>query len=114
MPETLIEGSQSPLVSGLVARFGPGVPWQPEPGEPTTAWALEQIGLVWAPAAWQESHLRAIWRGRCAGWARPVVVLAPSRDSGKARVLGPQDPQAPVRELPVEPLLRLSGACLSK
>lgn len=100
-----LESNSTSVLPELHARFGPGSSWKPDQLPAATAWPLQQFDLVWASEARQDSQIRALWRARSAGGAKPVVVLAPG--SGKVRVLGPQDPQAPIRSLPLEPLLRL-------
>ena len=53
-----------------------------------------------------ETALRRLWEDRKGRQAFAVILLAPSNDSAKVRVIGPQAAR-PVRELPAGPVLAL-------
>ena len=62
--------------------------------------------LLWSGDAASEVELRRLWEARKGHQAFPVVLLAPSEDTSKVRVAGPQEAR-PVRELPVSRVLEL-------
>lgn len=91
----------------LESALGPGTTWRPEDDSVAMVWLLENFDVVFVDEQVRDSALRSVWRARSGGGARPVVVLTQSADEQKIRVLGPQDPQSPVRDLPFGALLAL-------
>jgi len=91
----------------IQSRLGPGAPWQPEQGLMATVWPLQSFDLVWLPDHHRDSDLRSVWYARSKSGAQPVIVVTPSEQQDKVRVLGPQDPQTPVRTIPLITLLQL-------
>ena len=61
---------------------------------------------MWAAGPLTETALRRLWEDRKGHHAFAVILLAPSDDSAKVRVIGPQAAR-PVRELPAGPVLAL-------
>ena len=98
---------QHPVVSQLQSKLGPGASWQSEQGLATIAWPLQSFDLLWTDDLGKDSILRALWHARSKGGAQPVIVIAPSAQEDKVRVLGPQDPQTPIRTVPLTTLLQI-------
>ena len=92
----------------LEAAFGPGRGWTSQAGHSATVWETPAYHLLWSDDATSE-ELRRLWEARKGRQAYPVVSLAPSDDTSKIRVAGPQDAR-PVRELPAGRVLDLLEA----
>jgi len=107
MAEERTIASQVPVESQLRAALGPGSLWHTDQGATATVWPLQNFDVLWAPDAARDSDLRSVWRARSGGGAQPVLTIAPSPQIDRVRVLGPQDPQAPIRNLPLTILLQL-------
>ena len=90
----------------LEATFGLGRDWTSQAGQSATVWETPAYHLLWFDDAASDVELRRLWEARKGRQAYPVVLLAPSDDSNKVRVAGPQDAR-PVRELPVSRVLDL-------
>ena len=90
----------------LEAVFGPGRDWRPSQSASATAWESPTYHLLWSDQANSESALRRLWEARKGLQAFAVVALAPSDDSSKVLVAGPQYAR-PVRELPNERVIDL-------
>ena len=90
----------------LEAVFGPGRDWRPSQSASATAWESPTYHLLWSDQAHSESALRRLWEARKGLQAFAVVALAPSDDSSKVLVAGPQY-AGPVRELPNERVIDL-------
>ncbi|MGD1118065.1 MAG: hypothetical protein ABR886_01085 [Dehalococcoidales bacterium] len=95
------------VISQIQSKLGPGTTWQPDQGTAATVWPLQSFDLVWIPERRRDSDLRTVWHARSKGGAQPVIVISTSEQPDKVRVLGPQDPQTPVRTIPLETMLEL-------
>ncbi len=102
------------IAAAIQARFGPGTTWKPDQAPETAVWPLGPFDVVWMPATEREATLRSIWRVRFGGGATPVIVMAPSEQADKVRILGPQDGRAPVRTVPASAVLRLLDVARSR
>ncbi len=89
----------------LTTEFGDGARRTTSDGAAALAWRLGEFDLLWHSAA-SDTALRQTWGERKNRGPRPLVLVAPMSDPAKIRVCGPQHPQ-PIRELPIEPLLRI-------
>ena len=69
-------------------------------------WETSSYYLMWADGAARDVELRRLWDARKGRQPYPVVLLAPSDDSSKVQVAGPQDSR-PVRELAAGRVLEL-------
>lgn len=98
---------QNSAISQIQSKLGPGTSWQTEQGQVATAWPLQSFDLIWTADAGRDSNLRALWHARSKGGAQPVIVVAPSTQKDRVRVLGPQDPQTPIRTVPLTTLLQI-------
>ena len=98
---------QSPIASQIQSKLGPGTTWQADQEYTATVWPLQSFDLVWVPDRRKDSDLRSVWHARSKSGAQPVIVVTPSEQRDRVRVLGPQDPQAPVRTIPLVTLLQL-------
>ena len=100
----------SPTVSQTAARleatFGLGRSWASQTGYSATVWETSSYHLMWADGVATDLELRRLWEARKGRQPYTVVLLAPSDNSSKVRVAGPQDAR-PVRELPVSRVLDL-------
>ena len=96
----------SQIVTRLEASFGIGRVWRSPAGSHATVWEMPAYHLLWSGDAASEVELRRLWEARKGHQAFPVVLLAPSEDTSKVRVAGPQEAR-PVRELPVSRVLEL-------
>ena len=90
----------------LEATFGLGRDWTSQAGQSATVWETPAYHLLWFNDAASDVELRRLWEARKGRQAYPVVLLAPSEDVNKLRVVGPQDAR-PIRELPVSRVLDL-------
>ena len=61
---------------------------------------------MWSAGALSETELRRLWEDRKGPRAYSLILLAPSDDPSKVRVIGPQDAR-PMRELPAGRVLAL-------
>lgn len=100
------------LLKELQGTFGDGTSWTPKGGDNSgTYWETPAFILLWWPAEGQrDPTLSGVWDQRRGNQASPVVLLAPTTEHDKVRVVGPQERQ-PVRVLPsdrVRELLRES------
>jgi hypothetical protein len=55
----------------------------------------------------KDSNLRVLWHTKSKGGAQPVTLVAPSTQRDRVRVLGPEDPQSPIRTVPFVTLLQI-------
>ena len=99
--------NQSMTISQIQSKLGPGTSWQTEQGQAATVWPLQSFDLIWIEDLGRDRHLRALWHARSKGGAQPVIVVAPSAQEDWVRVLGPQDPQTPIRTIPLVTLLQI-------
>ena len=93
----------------LESTFGTGRKWTSQAGSTATVWELAAYHLLWAVDATAEGEVRRLWEARKGRQAYPVVLLAPSSDTAKVQVAGPQDAR-PVRELPAGRVIDLLEA----
>lgn len=98
---------QHPIVLQIQSKLGPGTSWQAEQDQVATAWPLQSFDLIWTADSGKDSNLRALWHARSKGGAQPVIIVAPSTQQDWVRVLGPQDPQTPIRTVPLATLLQI-------
>ena len=90
----------------IEAVFGAGLEWRSRTGASATAWEAPAYHLLWSNDSENEVELRKLWQARKGRQAYSVILLAPSDDISKIRVVGPQDAR-PVRELPAGSVLAL-------
>lgn len=93
----------------LTSAFGPGVPISdPETPEITSVWNAGHIEVALADPV-NERRLRALWRKRQGNRAKPLLLLVSAGDS-QVRLLGPQRPEDPIRDIALDSLITtLSG-----
>ena len=90
----------------LEATFGFGLRWTSPSGTTTTGWETQAYHLLWFDGAINEVESRRLWEDRKGHQSYPVVLLSPTDDASKVRVVGPQGSR-PVRELPAGRVLDL-------
>ncbi len=105
---TTSTANPTPLLR-LESTFGTGRKWTSQAGSTATVWELAAYHLLWAVDATAEGEVRRLWEARKGRQAYPVVLLAPSSDTAKVQVAGPQDAR-PVRELPAGRVIDLLEA----
>ena len=96
-----------PIVLQIQSKLGPGTFLQPEQGPASIAWPLQSFDLIWTAESGKDANLRGLWHARSKGGVQPVIVVAPSPQQDRVRVLGPQDPQTPIRTIPLVTLLQI-------
>ena len=94
------------LTAELEAAFGAGRAWTSRHGSSATVWETAAYQLMWSAGALSETELRRLWEDRKGPRAYSLILLAPSDDPSKVRVIGPQDAR-PMRELPAGRVLAL-------
>ena len=94
------------VTAELKAAFGSGRPWTSPAGSSATIWETAAYHLMWSAGAFSETELRRSWEDRKGRQAFAVILLAPSDDPSKIRVIGPQAAR-PMRELPAGRVLAL-------
>jgi hypothetical protein len=93
-----------PVNPELTTAFGPGLPVSdPETPEIGTIWNAGHIEVALAGNV-NERRLRALWRKRQGNRAKPLLVVVPAGDS-QVRLLGPQRPEDPIREIALDSLI---------
>ena len=97
----------------LEAVFGVGLEWRSRAGAYATTWETPAFHLLWSKDAENDAELRKLWQARKGRQAFSVVLLGPSDDVSKVRVVGPQN-ASPVRELPAASVLSLLETCRGK
>ena len=102
----MVSTAGNSLTAELEAAFGSGRPWASPSGSPATIWESTAYHLMWAAGPSTETVLRRLWEERKGRQAFAVILLAPSDDPSKIRVIGPQDAR-PMRELPAGRVLAL-------
>jgi hypothetical protein len=91
-------GGLKDLTPDLTAAFGQALNISdPETPDIRTVWNAGHIEVALASPV-SERHLRALWRKRQANRAKPLLLVVPAGDS-HVRVLGPQRPEDPIREI---------------
>ena len=89
----------------LASLFGEGDAWTDPDAVAATAWETPAFDLLWRPEG-GDATLRRTWQERRGRSVKPLVLLAPARDSARVCVCGPTRPR-PVRELPADRVLAL-------
>ena len=103
----------SKILERLEATFGPGTSLTSKAGGSALAWETPSYHLMLVDETPKDGELRGLWEARKGRQHYAVVLLAPSVDGSKVRVVGPQDSQ-PVRELPAGRVVDLLETSRSK
>ncbi len=96
------------VLDELQVQFGEGISWKPE-GNQTAGvlWQPTAYILIWWPnGSDSDARISQVWEQRKGRQPLPVVLLSPSDNADRLRVVGPQD-RRPVRELPADRSLEL-------